>query len=212
MEDFLKAYTIKEVSKQIDVPEGTIRQWEKDFPKVLVIPRDEQNARYFTEFEIETLKHIRAMREKSISKKMINELLIKRAETQTDDLPNLVEPSVPVLKQSEAIQTLRDVQKALEAFPEIKKMIVSEVKSDIQNEIKNELTDVVRQEIASSLEEGSNTTSKQIETLSESLNTMEENYSNEIKRRDEILVENLRLLREVKEQKNKGFFKRLFDK
>lgn len=208
----MKAYTIKEVSKLIDVPEGTIRQWEKDFPEVLIIPRDKQNARYFTDFEIETLKSIKTMRDKNLSKKMINDLLQKKADSEGSNPPSMIEPSVPALRQSEAIETLRNVQKALETFPEIKELIVSEIKNDVRNEIKKELTDTVRNEIASSLEQGNNATSEQLKALSESLNSMEENYKKEVKRRDEILMENLSLMKEVKEQRNKSIFKKLFGK
>ena len=35
----LRAYSIKEVSRKINVPAGTIRQWEKDLNGVLAIPR-----------------------------------------------------------------------------------------------------------------------------------------------------------------------------
>lgn len=204
----MKAYTIKEVSKTIDVPEGTIRQWEKDFPEILIIPRDGQNARYFTDFEIEILSSIKTMRDKNLSKKMINDLLQKRADSEGGNSPSIIEPSVPALRQSEAIETLRNVQKALETFPEIRELLVSEIK----NEIKNELTDTVRKEISSSLEQGNRNTSEQLKAFSESLNSMEENYKKEVKRRDEILMENLSLMKEVKEQRNKSFLKKLFGK
>lgn len=208
MNEFMKAYTIKEVSKTIDVPEGTIRQWEKDFPEVLIIPRDRQNARYFTDFEIEILSSIKTMRDKNLSKKMINDLLQKRVDSEGSNPPSIIEPSVPALKQSEALETLRNVQKALETFPEIKEILVSEIK----NEIRNELTDAVRNEISSSLEQGNSNTSEQLKALSESLNSMEENYEREVNRRDKILMENLSLMKEIKEQRNKSFLKKLFGK
>lgn len=212
VDEFMKAYTIKEVSNLLDTPEGTLRQWEKDFPDVLVIPRDAQNARYYTEFEIETLKHIKSMREKNLSKKMIKELLQKHSETNSER-NHVVEPTVPALKQSEAIETLRNIQNAIETLPEIKELIVSELKSEIRNEIKNELNNAVRSEIASSLEAGNKNTSEQIKTLSEALDNMEANYKNEIQRRDEILMENMRLIKEINNrEKNKGFFKKLFSK
>jgi len=207
MNEFMKAYSIKEVDNLIGVPVGTIRQWEKDFPDVLVIPRDSQNARYYTEFEIETLKHIKSMRNKDLSKKVINELLQKRSEANSGT-KQVVEPAVPALKQSEAIETLRSLQSSLEALPEIKEMIVEEIKS----EIKNELVDSVRKEVACSLESGNKRTFEQIETLSKALNTMEANYKNEIERRDQVLMENMRLLKEIKREQNKGLLKRIFSK
>lgn len=211
MDEFMKAYTIKEVSTLIGVPEGTIRQWEKDFPDILLIPRDAQNARYYTEFEIETLKQIKSMRDKNLPKKMIKELLKRQTETGLKR-NQVIEPTIPTLKQSEAVETLRDLQRSLEAFPDIKEMMIAELKSEIRNEIKSELTDAVRKEIASSLESGNTRTSEQIETLSKALNTMETNYQNEIERRDQILMENMRLMNEIKKEQNKGIFKRIFSK
>lgn len=207
----MKAYTIKEVSELIGVPQGTIRQWENDFHDHLVVPRDAQNARYYTEFEIEILNHIKTMRQNNLSKNMIRELLKKRTETGSDNAPSTIEPTVPALKQSEAIETLRNVQSALESFPEIKEALISELRNNIKHEIKNEITTAVRKEIASSLEANSNNASEQFKAFSESLNSMEENYKNEIERRDKLLMENMRLMKELKEQKKKGFFKRLFD-
>jgi DNA-binding transcriptional MerR regulator len=220
MSEFMKAYTIKEVSSMITVPEGTLRQWEKDFEGILVIPRDKQNARYYTDFEIETLKHIKAMRTKNLSKDMIRELLQKRS--QTDDASSSVlEPSVPQMSQNEAVETLRNIQSTFENFEEfklaMKQELVAELRNEIRQEIKNELISEVRKEIASSseqqqklLETGKEQTSEQIGILSEALEKMENNYQSEIKRRDEMLMENMRLLRELKEEQNKGFFKKLF--
>jgi DNA-binding transcriptional MerR regulator len=220
MSDFMKAYSIKEVSSMIDIPEGTLRQWEKDFAQLLVIPRDKQNARYYTDFEIETLKHIKAMRAKNLSKDMIRELLQKRAETGSDTAP-IIEPSVSKMSQNEAIETLRNIQSTFESFEDfklaMKEELVSELRNEIRQEVKNELISEVRKEIASSseqhqklLETGKEQTSEQIGILSESLEKMENNYQSEIKRRDDMLMENMRLLRELKEEQNKGFFKKLF--
>ena len=47
----LRAYSINEVSKRINTPSGTIRQWEKDLEGLLVIPRTQQGARYYTDYE-----------------------------------------------------------------------------------------------------------------------------------------------------------------
>jgi len=133
-EEFLKAYSIKEVSNKIEVTEGTIRQWEKDFN--LDIPRNEENARYFTEIEIETLEHIKTMRDKNLSKAVIKELLDKR---DTDAAQTQTKPSVPQLRQTEVTETLRSIQKSFETFPEIKEQIISELKDEVKESVHNEL-------------------------------------------------------------------------
>ena len=73
----LRAYSIKEVSRRINVPAGTIRQWEKDLNGVLIIPRSKQGARFYTEVEIAILKRIKEMRDKNLSKEIIKDMLQK---------------------------------------------------------------------------------------------------------------------------------------
>lgn len=132
--EFLKAYSIKEVSNKIDVTEGTIRQWEKDF--VLDIPRNEENARYFTEIEIETLEHIKTMRDKNLSKAVIKDLLDKR---DIDSVQTRTTPSLPQLRQTEVTETLRSIQRSFETFPEIKEQVISELKEEVKESVRNEL-------------------------------------------------------------------------
>ena len=73
----LRAYSIKEVSQIINIPTGTIRQWEKDLDGLLVVPRTQQGARYYTDNEITILKKVKEMREQHVSKGMIRSLLEK---------------------------------------------------------------------------------------------------------------------------------------
>lgn len=76
-DQILRAYSIKEVSRKINVPAGTIRQWEKDLNGILVIPRSKQGSRFYTEVEIAILKRIKEMRDKNLSKDIIKEMLQK---------------------------------------------------------------------------------------------------------------------------------------
>lgn len=198
MEEFLKAYSIKEVSQKLDIPQGTIRQWEKDFKGILEIPRDKENSRYYTEIEIETLNNIKTMREKNLSKEIIKNLLENKPEEEKKKTP---QPDVPVLRQTEITETLRNIHRSFETFPEIKEMIVSEIKDELRNEIKNEISTSIQEEISKGLE----TTSEQIKTLSE-------DYKSEVNRRDDLLLQNMKLMRELKEEKGKSFLSRLFKK
>src|SRR5699024_11746869 len=141
--DIIKTYIIKDITNSIDVEEGTIRQCEKDFE--LDIPRKKENARYFTEIEIETLEHIKTMREKNLSKAVIKELL-DRTEVDPDANQIQTTPDVPQLKQSEVTETLRNIQKAFETLPEVKEQIVSELKEEIKNDIRDELNEGYKQQ------------------------------------------------------------------
>src|SRR6476659_3840087 len=73
----VRAYSINEVSQKLNIPTGTIRQWEKDLNGLLTIPRTQQGARYYTENEIKTLAKVKEMREQNVNKGMIRNLLGK---------------------------------------------------------------------------------------------------------------------------------------
>ncbi|MGG0719316.1 MerR family transcriptional regulator [Robertmurraya massiliosenegalensis] len=131
----VRAYSIKEVSKKINIPTGTIRQWEKDLNGLLVIPRTKQGARFFTENEIDLLKKIKEMREQNVSKDMIRSLLQKHFASNSEPSSETVETglSVPLVENNEK-----------ESHPQLSESDVYSImdmyKQDIVNEIKQELT------------------------------------------------------------------------
>lgn len=131
-EQFMQAYTVKEVSEIIDVPAGTIRHWEKSLPGILVIQRDEKGARYYTDFEINILKNIKAMRDKGLQFNVIRQVL-----EQSEPSTTVPIESVPTMTQSEAVQTIRDMHNALE---------------HLQNHIQNTIQKEVQRQVASASE------------------------------------------------------------
>ena len=108
---FIQSYTIAEVSKLIDIPAGTIREWEKQLEGILNIPRDDKGNRYYTEVEIQSLRNIKAMRNKKLSMAVIRDLLeqaknLSKEESGESNLPDLVR-SKAVLTQSEANEIIK---------------------------------------------------------------------------------------------------------
>jgi DNA-binding transcriptional MerR regulator len=120
-EEFMKAYTINEVSKIIDIPAGTIRQWEKTVEGILNIPRDDKGSRYYTDFEINTLNNIKAMRDKGLSFEVIKDVL-----NHSEANLNVPIPSVPVMSQSEAIQTIQNLQTTIQTLAQRMESIIEE--------------------------------------------------------------------------------------
>ncbi len=60
MRDFDKEYyKIKEVAEMLDVPQSTLRFWEKEFAANLKPMRTPHNIRYYRPADIETLRIIR---------------------------------------------------------------------------------------------------------------------------------------------------------
>lgn len=131
----VRAYSIKEVSKKINIPTGTIRQWEKDLNGLLVIPRTKQGARFFTENEINLLKKIKEMREQNVSKDMIRSLLQKHFASSSEPPSETVETGLSVPDVDSTEEELQPQLSEADVYS-----IMDMYKQDIVNEIKQELT------------------------------------------------------------------------
>ena len=148
---FMKAYTIKEVSKKINVPSGTIRQWEKDLAGLLVVPRTKQGARFYTDIEIDQLMKIKHMRDKNLSKDMIRELLQRHMSTepfaeQTQNENSLtVKTNMPAPPPEDSQNDYGAFMMAMEQY---KKSLLEEVKAEIRNGIRKEVLEEVKKEIS----------------------------------------------------------------
>lgn len=214
MEEISKTYSIREVSEKIKVPEGTLRQWEKDFAGVLFIARY-KGSRYYTNFDIETLMTIKEWRADNLPKEKIRQALINKKERTEEEPAKTLLPTIPHLTQSEAVESLQKLQH----FPEEMKMLMTsilgnmkeelkkEIREEIRNEVKNEVMEEIIKELKSSSEQqekllatGQNQTAAQIEKMSELIK--------ELKDKKQGVVE-LEPMQEKTPEK-KGFFKKLF--
>lgn len=85
-------FSIKEVSEDLDVPTGTLRQWENDLAGIITIPRDSNGSRVYTEKEIKILRNIRDMRKMNMSIQQIRiEILAAKEQGDIDDLKKTIE-------------------------------------------------------------------------------------------------------------------------
>jgi DNA-binding transcriptional MerR regulator len=186
---FMRAYTVGEVSKILDVPPSTIRQWEKDLEGVLHVPRDDKGNRYYTDFQLQTLRTVKRLRDKGMSFELIRDI-VRQDEGSTGltvSEPNLM----PVMAQSEAIEAIRQLQEAVQALSErvesivryeVRKEVTSlrnEVAAAISNEIANirkEITSTSQllSELKTQQQEVAITGSKQLEALSEQMKTQQQ--------------------------------------
>ncbi|WP_071459698.1 MerR family transcriptional regulator [Bacillus massilinigeriensis] len=154
MKDFqyVKAYTIKEVSRKINVPSGTIRQWEKDLNGLLVIPRTRQGARFYTDKEIEDLKTIKEMRSKNLSKEMIRELMQKHATMENKSSQNEMTAVPPTPKGVETPQDIiatpleMNMDLLFDALENYKLDLISGIRKELKSG-KEELVEEVKKEI-----------------------------------------------------------------
>ncbi|MGD6856961.1 MerR family transcriptional regulator [Bacillus infantis] len=145
---FMKAYTIKEVSKKIGVPSGTLRQWEKDLNGLLVIPRSKQGVRFFTDTEIELLGKIKEMREKNLSKEMIRHLMQIHLDGRGEEDAGTLPASPPAVTRSLEANPVNDMELFMEALDSYKESFLADIRSEIRNGIRKEVLEEVKKEIS----------------------------------------------------------------
>ena len=191
----LRAYSINEVSKRINTPSGTIRQWEKDLEGLLVIPRTQQGARYYTDNEINILHKIKEMRSQNISKGMIRSLLEKHLQKEAVDDPVSEKPASEVASETLKTANLTTLptkdfaippaqqEYNLEAFytamDDFKQDLLLQFKHEFQmsklelmDEFKNEVSNstlITVKEISNMIMKASEHTSETFENLSENI-------------------------------------------
>lgn len=102
-----KKYTIKDISKMIDIKEPTIRKYENDFN--LKIPRNEIGHRYYTESEVKVYQQIKAMKDKGAG---------------TEIIKNILEKSVDAIDQKEQALELVTIDRLTGA--ELKEMMLNQ--------------------------------------------------------------------------------------
>ncbi|MDP4171392.1 MAG: MerR family transcriptional regulator [Bacillota bacterium] len=145
-QQFLQSYTIKEVSKQIQIPSGTIRQWEKDLQGLLFIPRTKQGARFYTEKEIALLVKVKHMRDKNLSKEIIRELLqIHLNQSVYENQFDISETALTTISENTPFN--ENITNVIDDF---KYTLITEIKEEIRNGIRREVLDEVKKEISKS--------------------------------------------------------------
>jgi len=134
-----KTYTIKEVAKKLNVSPGTLRQWEKELNDVLIIPRSNQGARYYTDDEISLLETIKQMRDKNLSKDMIRSLL-------EDEFKLKIEAGID--EEESILPKKQEMKQFINSFDALKNQFINEVKNEIQTTLRKNILDEVKKEIS----------------------------------------------------------------
>lgn len=192
---FVKAYSIKEVSKKINTPSGTIRQWERDLNGLLTIPRTKQGARYYTDKEIAILEKVKAMRDQNMHKGLIRTLLEKHlnqsSEPASESFERTNEGSIehalePVNDNTLSIQEnqIEEMNLRMEAF---KQELLREIKNEMMYN-KNEMMDEFKKElvnhslhtlqgVSKSIQRSNDKRKAEVQVLSETINQVSERTS-----------------------------------
>lgn len=198
-----RAYSIKDVSKKINIPTGTIRQWEKDLQGLLLIPRSKQGARFYTEKEIILLEKIKEMRANNLSKDMIRKLMTKHLENGSETSSESFEASSPEAADNAIVATanvsapaqnqrLEELYTAMEAY---KQNMVSEIKNVIQAN-RNEMIEELKNEISQANLQTVQGISKSIQRTNEKRKAEIEELTHAISQASELTYESFETISE----------------
>ncbi|RFU64500.1 MerR family transcriptional regulator [Peribacillus saganii] len=174
----LRAYSIKDVSKRINIPTGTIRQWEKDLQGLLHVPRSKQGARFYTQTEISLLEKVKEMRANNLSKEMIRKLLERHntkvseavSETSETSMPAVAEKAVVTSEKPAASAMVPNTEELFAAMEMYRQHMLAEIKDAMQSN-RNEIIEQVKKEISSGSMQTVQGLSKSIQRSSEKTKT-----------------------------------------
>ncbi|MBI0575827.1 MerR family transcriptional regulator [Neobacillus cucumis] len=206
----MKAYTIKEAAKEINISHGIIRKWVKEFDGLLDIPRTKQGARIYTEAEIELFQEIKQRFANKESKESVREWLLIRHEPVIETISEPEEVTVPMDSnpldnnlnpvsnpdESESPEN-QEISLELVSSPEPEAAIATQeliknaelffeamdtYKQTFLSEVKDEIRSVVRKEVLDEVKkEISNGAMLTVKSLSNSIYKSTENTKEEIK-------------------------------
>ncbi|QOY35637.1 MerR family transcriptional regulator [Anaerobacillus isosaccharinicus] len=135
-------YTIKDVSKQLKVSTGSLKNWEKVFDKFVQIHRTKNGSRIYNDSELVVLKKIKVMKEKNLSDEMVMFILDEKIEDGCE-VPEQIQSEYDlkyadiVALQTETVQAVQNISDSLDQF---KGNFIKEVKDDLTSEVKKEIT------------------------------------------------------------------------
>jgi DNA-binding transcriptional MerR regulator len=145
----LKTHTIKEVARKINIPQGTIKKWEKELSEFLIIPRTKSGARFYTEQEIELLLEIKQLRSQNQKINLIREYFTeKKLGPKPDETAiSIVTEPLPIPSYSEESQKM-NMEKFFYAIDSYKQKAIQEVKEELTSIVKKEILVEVKKEIS----------------------------------------------------------------
>jgi DNA-binding transcriptional MerR regulator len=179
----MKTFTLKEISKKINVKPATLKKWEKELEEYLDIPRTRQGARIYSQVELDLLLDIKQMYENKISTEMILQNLQTKDDPVVEETSEPPSSSLPIVSETMHEVTneenaIKNADQFFDAMDTYKQTFLSEVKDEIRSVLRKEVVEEVKKEISKgtfytvksisdSIYKTSATTKAEIEELSE---------------------------------------------
>jgi DNA-binding transcriptional MerR regulator len=179
----MRTFTLKEVSKKINVKPATLKKWEKELEEYLDIPRSRQGARIYSQVELDLLLDIKQMYDNKVSTEMILQNLRTKDEPVENEISEPPASSLPMVSEAMPEVTneeiaIKNADQFFDAMDNYKQTFLSEVKDEIRSVLRKEVVEEVKKEISKgtfytvksisdSIYKTSATTKAEIEELSE---------------------------------------------
>ncbi|WP_209122681.1 MerR family transcriptional regulator [Alkalihalobacillus sp. BA299] len=139
----INKYSTKEVSKLLKIPVGNLRKWERTFDGLLYVQRTKTGARLYTDYEIDTLKKIKLLKDKNIKDDDVKYILETKIEVEVDDYNEEVADVEEDYKYETILslqqETVESVEKLTSSIFTFKDEMIQETKEEIKNEVKKEI-------------------------------------------------------------------------
>ncbi|KHF40585.1 MerR family transcriptional regulator [Halalkalibacter okhensis] len=134
MENGQRKYTIKEVSKNLKIPVGKLREWEDMFSKALYVQRTKTGARLYSEYDLEMLKKIKILKDNNINEEHVNFILNTNIEMEPNELLNEAPQEYEVILSLQN-ETIDNIQELTESIAGLKEEFIQEVKDEVKHEM-----------------------------------------------------------------------------
>jgi DNA-binding transcriptional MerR regulator len=149
----MKTFTLKEVSKKINVKPATLRKWEEELKEILEIPRTKQGARIYSQVELDLLLEIKQMYENKQTTSMILQSFQTKEEPENSGITEPSAPSLPMISESFPEVTneeiaIKNTDEFFDAMDSYKQTFLSEVKDEIRSVLRKEVVEEVKKEIS----------------------------------------------------------------
>ena len=195
MNNYTEIFTTQEASERIGIGKTTITRWEKDY--AIDVPRDKSGARLYTEAELDIFLDIKKMREQDLTKAEIRSSLFDKITKN-----NANQKSSEEIRELEITEKFQEIKRLFHIYPELIDLVAPEIKSHLDQHPVTDGTslEAIKETVATAIQEG----------INKELSTISNLYKTEVNRRDELMIEIIRLKKRVKSLESKPSLFKVF--
>ncbi len=146
MVDENKMYTIKDVSRQLKIPVGSLKKWEKVFVEFFEVHRTKSGSRIYRDGELKVIKKIKLMKDKNLSDDLIK-FILDTDNGANNEVPEQVASEYDlkyaeiVAMQNETVQAVQNISDSFEQLKDEFKQETKEVNEELKTAVKKEINE-----------------------------------------------------------------------